>query len=807
MILRRTGGIGRRVLVTALLLFLWEPRLSAATTVFDGPPAVYDTPPSVPSVEPPLPGLLRWISVQERAGADRAAAPVRVPVFFSAGECADPDELRLVVWPGREPVPFQADDIRRGPDGGVARVHLWMQTDLAAHETKRLALVKTDAPKPSKAPSPSAVRAEEKDGRLTLAASGTSLSLFLEGAATGRLAALRLEDGPDLTFAEEADFGATARPEIAWGDGAIFAKAEIRTPPGDQSELRQTWRLFADGSVDLIRTEGFADESADAGTAQSYFWRGRLDTAGLALQRMPAGMIDALADFHPGYAVDLVTAEGRPRGWLVVPAVLGSGYGRVEMESDRLSVRTPEIPEPPSKNQRARWLQVTWVPAATADARGALKAAGQPLVAVVDRPELGLAPVLDRIRDNVLEMKPVGWVNESVARRLAGRAEPFPRRKWSAEADIGHWITAAQRAEAKVLAGTERPLREDEKGRAAGPLDPYHMTYGATPLAVWLRSESLPDPVLASVRAQVEACRRHLGRVDEGGWPFLDVFHRTQNMQVGPALLAMADRQGDEESRAYYRDLMKSPSLAAVLLRGFRPYAGARQTQDDASDTIYQSVVDFMLRAAELCAGEDLGAHPLAVGRYLDAVDVNADLFHPAHPRHEDDDRHFARANFFRVQAHPHRWLAWGPAPFISLLQEPLEHGFTPGVTEAWHYADGLAGRWKNWPDQSWLFLAAVLPPQAATATLKPTPESVRALRVTPGLDGNELAWIGAPETVAWRIYRFRNGEGPVWINSPYASGGAASAVTGNRFLDRDGRPGDRYVVHGVDAAGKAGGW
>ena len=42
------------------------------------------------------------------------------------------------------------------------------------------------------------------------------------------------------------------------------------------------------------------------------------------------------------------------------------------------------------------------------------------------------------------------------------------------------------------------------------------------------------------------------------------------------------------------------------------------------------------------------------------------------------------------------------PAPFVALLQSPAAGGATPGVTEAWHYADMLAGRWKNWPDQSW---------------------------------------------------------------------------------------------------------
>jgi len=812
MIFRRADGHRRRVLGLGLLLVLSGLRASAGEAVFDGPAAVYETPPPAAAImEPPLPGMLRWISVQERAGADRTAAPVRVPVFFSAGECRSPDELRLVPWPEGAPVPFQADDIRRGADGGVARLHLWIRTDLSAGQTRRFALVRAAGPQDRES---ARVQVEEEAGHLTLVAGGTSVVFFRQGAETGRLAGLRLQDGPALEFADGAFFeekppaGATPRSTLAWGSGPVFAKVEIRTPGPGHAEIGQTWRLFADGTLDLIRTESRADPADVAPAREPLFWQGRLDTAELELRRMPAGMVDELADFHPGYQVDLLAAKGRERGWLVVPAVLGGGYGRVELEHDRLALRAPDESGPPPKTLRARWTQVTLVPVSSAGSRQALKAAGQPLVAVVDRPELGLSQALERIKDNVREMKPVGWVNEAVVRWLAGRPEPFPRRNWSAEAEAGHWIAAAQRAEAKVMAGATRPLREDEKGRAAGPLDPYHATYGATPLAAWLWREALPDPVLASLRAQTVAWRRHLGRVDEGGWPYLDVFHRTQNMQMGPALLALADRQGEPGNRAFYRDLLRSPPIAVVMLRGFRPYAGVRQTRDDPSDTIYQAVVDFMLRAAELCAGETLGSHPLSAGRYLDAVDVNADLFHPAHPRHADDGRHFARANFFRVQAHPHRWLAWGPAPFIALLQDPLETGFSPGVTEAWRYADGLVGRWKNWPDQSWLFLAGVLPPQAAMGMPSPPPGAVRALRVTHGGEGNRLAWTDEREAAAWRIYRFRNGQAPVWLNSPYVRpDGEPSPVKECRFLDRAGRPGDRYVVHGVDASGREGAW
>jgi hypothetical protein len=461
---------------------------------------------------------------------------------------------------------------------------------------------------------------------------------------------------------------------------------------------------------------------------------------------------------------------------------------------------------------RAYWAEVTFMPSRREGEgleRATVLAASQPLVAVVERAGVSQAMAGARLQDNVREMKPVGWVNESLIRSLQGKPAPFPKRKWSAEAEPEFWVAGAQRAAAKVTGNSSRPLRDDEKGRAAGSLDPYHITYDTTALVHWLLHDDLPAPIRDSLRARMEAVRRQLGRTNEEGWPYLDVFFRTQNMQMGPPLLTLADSGADPALRRYYRDQLSAPTLNAVMLRGLRPYAGRAQEKGGESDTLYQAVVDFLLRATELSLNESLGLQRVAFGRYLDAIDVNADLYHPAHPRAEDEGGRFARANFFRTQSHLHRWLAWGPAPFIALLQPPdkeSEGQLFPGATEAWQFANVLSGRWKNWPDQSWLFLASVLPEKAAGYSPAARPAGAVNLRVQHQAEGNHISWDKADAAAGYRIYRQHRDLPPRWLNSPYREGSGQTNLQ-TEFLDRDGKSDDSYQVHVVDEAGRESGW
>lgn len=713
----------------------------AGDEVFAGPPADYESAP--PHVEAGEPGVLRWIWVEERLNRPRSHAPVRIPLFLSQGECREPGDLKVVRWPSREEVPLQYDDVRRGPDGGVARLHVWLVTDLQPGESQRWALVRKEASPAAgmngdgtTSPVGSKPRSERAAGlvvpppktpvslvtgeRIRVSAGGTTAEFFSRPESGGALASLLLDGGPALDFPNGAGASVvTDKPgdrapqsTVTAASGPVFAKVVV-VRAGSELNVTQVYRLFGDGSLNLAQTIAAPERALPAVKTQE-FLSGRLEAASAPrVSPQPAGMVAGLEDFHPGYAVDVLAQPEKARAWLLVPGTIGGVAGRVRLQDGtRFTLQAPGGFKGGQAGQSAYWAEVTFVPTDRQALPRAVLDAAQPLVGVVERPGLTREIAAARVLDNVREMKPVGWVNETVGRSLQGK-DAFPRRRWATEADLVYWTTAAQRAREKVAAGRDQ-LREDEKGRAAGPLDPYHITYGSTALVPWLWRGTVPAPVLASIRAQLTAVRTELGRADADGSPYLDVFNRALNMQMGPTLLALSDPGLDPATRDFYRRLLAAPVVKAVALRGLRPYSGQAQAKAEESDTVYQAVVDFMLRASEMATGEPLGFQPVAYGRFLDTIDVMADLYVPAHPRSPDDAQHFARANFFRAQSHQHRWLNWGPATFIALLRAPVAPGETVGVTEAWYYADQLAGRWKNWPDQSWLYLAATLKPDDA---------------------------------------------------------------------------------------------
>jgi hypothetical protein len=795
--------------------------------IFCGPTAEYEVvPPVFPSrPDPDTADVVRWIWVEERMNVARQDAPVRAPVFLAAGECRDPDDLILVRWPSREVIPTQADDVRRGKDGDIARLHLWFTIDLRGGDRVRLALVRRKAEKMA-----AATRIVTRVVGSRLQVHAGKLSAFFDTSGDGRkpLMALQLSDGPMADFnggiGPSVSWKGVSGPKseitqsspVLWGTGPVFAKISAQFRDESGAVVTDSFRVFADGSLNLIQTIKPPDQITGPTLIEQDFLNGRIESKNpLTVQPQTAEIVDSLVDVHSGYVVDALLAAEKSNGWLVVPGSLGGVAGRVMLDRDgQFRIQGPADLTRGAGDARpgtvkAFWAELNLVPAhreGNGLERAALLAAGQPLVGVVERPGVSLAMAASRIRDNVKEMKPVGWINESLVRFLDGKTNPFPKRNWTAESDPDSWVASAEKAKAKVMGNSSRPLQDAEKGRAAGPLDPYHFTYGTTALVYWLLHDDLPGPVLNSLRAQMEAVRRELGRTNEEGWPYLDVFFRTQNMQMGPPLLTLADAGSDPGLRRYYRDQLSAPTLAAVMLRGLRPYAGSPQSKPGESDSLYQGVVDFMLRATELSLNESLGLQPVAYGRYLDAVDVNADLFHPAHPRSEDAGGIFARANFFRTQSHLHRWLAWGPTPFIALLQTPPQEGSSfPGATEAWQFANLLSGRWKNWPDQSWLFLASALPEKAATYDPRPRPAAVTTVRIQHRDDGNRITWDSRADAVAYRLYRIRHGAPPQWIGSPYRGG--KHLDDGTDRIDPEGNAGDAYIVHVLDKDGQESPW
>jgi hypothetical protein len=375
--------------------------------------------------------------------------------------------------------------------------------------------------------------------------------------------------------------------------------------------------------------------------------------------------------------------------------------------------------------------------------------------------------------------------------------------------DRENLLRGARGSKAKITNNGSRKLREDEKGRAYGALDPYHITYTQSAAAALAALPDAPPTVSAVNLAMASGVREAGGLVDAGGFPYIDCFNRTLNMQLGAVLfgLTAGARAGDTELVRFYRDLATAPAVQGVFGRAQRPYTGAPAKSADQTDFLYQSICDFWLRTTELLAQENLDLQPLAFSRYTDCIDVMADQYHGIAARDKPGAAGIARANFFRGQAHTHRWLGWSCAPYIRLLEDPARHG-TAGLTEAIRYSETLKGRWKNWPDLTYYVLADLLvrnPPSQQTP-----PELLQAPSLTNVRTEGEntaLTWTAVSGAAGYRVYRATAPGGPyTWLNSPYRES-PPPPLTETRYVDRDAPKGATYLVTAIDAAGRASPW
>jgi hypothetical protein len=176
------------------------------------------------------------------------------------------------------------------------------------------------------------------------------------------------------------------------------------------------------------------------------------------------------------------------------------------------------------------------------------------------------------------------------------------------------------------------------------------------------------------------------------------------------------------------------------------------------------------LRILELCGHEDLSLHPSVYGRYLDAVDVNADLYQAKISDAGERVPTWGRATFHRTQSHDHRWEAWAAGPFLGMLAD-APGGGRVGLTEACYFMQRDVGRPVGYNDLGYVFMAGVMLgkalPQYQPAPRPALPANVRVKRE----DGkNVVAWDEAKgDLVGYRIYRAEQMGGPwTWVNSPY---------------------------------------
>ncbi len=822
------------------------PALAAGESreVFHGPVAAYAEPLGDAAKATGGGATLRVLYVEERSGVSRRGELVRVPLFFAAGECASLDEL--VVLPGRDaddanppPVAWQADDVRAGRDGGIARAHLIFPVDLAAGERRSFRLVRRAAKEAGASggrAEPMEARADEmrfptadgfvsfaRDGRLRAIVRGEHRWEFDADGAFPRVE-LEYAGGKDAAAAAVVLDRSTAERTVEWSTGVHLHKLRIRVSDASGAALELEYRVPRHGREVGVTMAVFPGPRGDVRVTRNRLLEGKLRApgGGLSLIDVPAGLRPDLRAEH-AYTVNALPAGGSDAALLAVPLVIGGGNGRwVDEEDGAVLLRGAgglrRGDEGEKQTLRAFWTEVRLVPTDTTEPNELwtrYRERVQPLVAVVEEPGATPDALHAALRTVAREMKPIGWRQEA-ARAVV--LEDVPRMQRilqhglkAREADRAALLRGAESARAKLSENGQRRIAEHEKGRAYGGLDPYHVTYTQSAAAALALFGEVPERVGAINHAMASAVREFGGRVDEAGYPYIDCFNRTLNMQMGPVLfgLTAGAAAGDDELARFYRDLATAPPTLAVFGRAQRPYTGGPAKAADQTDYLYQAICDFWLRTTELLGGENLSLHPLAYARYTDCIDVMADRYHGVAARGQPGTAGEPRANFFRGQAHTHRWLGWSAAPYIRLLETP-EAAEGAGLTEAIRHTRLQQGRWKNWPDLTYYALTDLLLREAGQLRAKPSlpaaPGAVTKRRVGGAV---ELSWRAVPEAAEYRVYRAARVGGPYrWLNSPHGEK-TPPPLTEPRYRDTgEGASEDAvYVVMAVDAAGRASAW
>lgn len=805
-----------------VFLLLTEARAAEIETVFSETPISYQE----NGFNAGDGAICRTLRVEERTGEARRAALVRVPLFFTAGECATPAAVAVVATREGARLVQQADDVRTGPDGGVSRMHLWFEVDLGPWERKTFLLVKRNS-----APvNAGAMRASESGDNLRISTKAGEVVIARSGPHAGALLAASLEGGgaltardglmPRVVFAPSTKSTRGARielpvgsPKLEWAAGPLFTKVRARWSAANGAMLEQIYRVDRQGHGISVSQTAWPGDAAEL--AERALLTGSLDGVPRRVMPVPAGLRREFRSVHP-YTVSALVGDADGPALLAVPVALGGGAGQIKSDGAHLTLsgaaRLSVVGDAPAGTLRAFWTEVEIVGSPRANPEmlwASYHAHVQPLVAVVDEPAATPADLSATLRQIVGEMQPIGWRQEAgrfhVLGKMTDRDRVLANAPKKTEADPANLERGAQGAWKTLSGDGKHTLREDEKSRASGPIDPYHLTYTQSAAAALAALNVAPPNARAVGRANAVATRAFLGRADENGFPYVDCFNRAFNMQLGPMLFGLVEAKDDAKEAAFYRDLANAPTVRAVYGRAQRPYSSKIGPGADYSDHLYQAICDFWLRATELLAGENLEIHPLAYARYTDCVDVLADRYHGFDFR--DTDTSFAkevRANFWRAQPHTHRWLVWSASPFMRLLEAP---GDNTGLTEAARYCHTLHGRWKNWPDLTFYELAEMLtrealPKYQAPALLtRPT-----GVKETTRDGGREINWGPVVGATSYRVYRMRRDGGVLqWLNSPY--GPTPAAVTEAKFFDREGRASDRYTITAVDAAGRESRW
>jgi len=820
--------------------------------VFTGPPAALA--PRLRYNVPGSGGPLRVLTVEERVGAAREGVLVRVPLFFHTGECPDPNRLQVlesINGKTGQPIPYQADDVRSDPAGGISRMHIYFEVNLAPWERKFFHLVQGDNPGQRLPLMP--LNAE--GDRVTLTGDALKLTFWTAGERAGAIAAIQAAAGkvslPDSLLAPRlllvrqagdcqvirktpASYAEPASLEIRdmrWAAGPLFSKLVVRFGPKGLPDNAEFTYLLPRRDSEFIQTQRLFPSDPNTpdvvGAGDNTLLAGRMILGSAAekqtVVRVPAGLRRLTRSTHGHSNAALVNAEDK-LSLLPIPYVQ-TGMRGIEISKDGtvLFNGTGDFRRTPDGNSgtlRAFWGQVAFVFSNAVDEESlweVSRAHFQPLTAVVDEPGLSSFDLTTELAVLMTQFRIDGrnWTQIMYQLYAQHRDEELKNYikagNWADLESEDWWLQGARGARASLMRNRTQPIRENEKGSpASGPLDSYSLTYDLCGIAPLSRF-AVPSPRLDAICAAASrASRAFNGKTDDTGFPWIDCFYSAQNQQCGAYLMGMytGKTREDADLLRFYRDCARTAAVLDIYGHGQRAYTG-RALGWGNSDLLYESLADMWLRATELISNEDLWLHPAVYGRYFDCVDVNADLCH----RTLGDPGMFApswwRANMFRGQCHDHRWELWATAPYLGLFANAADGGYI-GLTEACYYTRRVESCFIGWCDIIMYFMVDIAfregirnyQPEPAP----PLPADVTVARV----DGqNQVAWKAVPrdDIAGYRIYRADKMGGPwTFLNSPHREQ-PGQLATGTTFTDAAGKEGQVYFVTAIDSRGRESRW
>ncbi|MBM4016795.1 MAG: hypothetical protein FJ288_00470 [Planctomycetes bacterium] len=828
-----------------------EPR-----SVFDGSPAeaYWRIRAGVRSGDRDRP--LRILTVEERVGEARKNELVRVPLFLHDGECTDPNSFAIYdAADGKRlrPIPYQADDIRRDASGRVARMHLYFQTDLDPWQRKQFCLIRgTNA-----SAGMSDLAVTSKGDQVTLAGDDLAVTFWTGGDKAGAIAAIAtplgtvsIPDGllaPRLKLLRQKETpgkpielvrstdvapgpgGNWEVRDLRYGSGPLLAKLVVRVgPKGIDDNVEFTYLLPRNGA-ELIQSQrlfpGDPQGIETVGAADNDLLTGRLilgqSPADQQIVKIPAGLRRLTRSSH-GMSNDALVNRKAGLALFPVPLLQTGVKGIVAGADGNFALLGTDnfhrTTDAKSQTLRAFWGQVRLVFTSTTDDEGLWKLGRrcfQPPTAIVDEPGLTTEMFTDELV--ALTHNDWGWAGKAAMLYAAGRTDDLARlletQPRQQDLVVETWVASARKTMAARLARLGRPLLEHEKNSASGVLDPYQISYqyyGIPAIATFAGPHPRLDQLcLTLARAE----REFNGRVNPQAFPYIDCFYSAANMQVGTTLvgLAAAKKAQDWDLVQYCRDLARSPGMLDIYGHGQRAYTGNIYGGGGNSDVLYMGNSDIRLRAAEICANDDLWLHPAVYGRYYDCIDVNADLYHRDPESPARGNLTSPRANLFRIQGHDHRWERWQSEPFLGLLAHARDGGQI-GLTEAHYFARHVLNQGN--PYKAFDSAALVTSVWALNKGLRqyapePAPALPDGVRVDKGDSGNTIRWqAAAGESIAgYRVYRANQMGGPwILLNSPYVQP-PGTLVEGTSYTDASGKAGQVYFVTAVDAKRRESRW